>query len=148
MSEMENAAAGPVAEHRVRVGDAERQQAAMVLGEHFAAGRLDHQEFDDRVRAAYGARTGHDLQLLFRDLPGPPPVKPARWAGSAGSGGSAEVRRSRRPRALIPLLLLVTLLISAGSGVPLFPFVVLGLVLARCAGRARRGPRRDAHRVS
>jgi Domain of unknown function (DUF1707) len=145
MSELEYAAAGPAAEHRVRVGDAERQQAAMALGEHFAAGRLDHQEFDDRVRAAYGARTGHDLQLLFGDLPGPPPVKPARWAGSAGSAG---VRRSRRPRALVPLLLVVTLLISAGSGIPLFPFVVLGLVLARCAGRARRGPRRDAHRVS
>jgi hypothetical protein len=138
MSDMENAAL-PAAEHQVRVGDTERQQAAMALGDHLAAGRLDHQEYDDRVRAAYAARTWHDLQLLFGDLPGPPPVQPAR------SAGWAPARRSR-PRAIVPVLLLVTLIISARFSVPLFPLVVLGLVLARCA-RSRRGPRPDAPRA-
>ena len=39
------------------------------LGEHFAEGRLDQQEYEERVSAAYAARTAEDLAPLFRDLP-------------------------------------------------------------------------------
>jgi hypothetical protein len=58
----------------LRVGDAEREQAARQLGDHFAAGRLDREEYDERLEAAFAARTGHDLQVLFRDLPQQRPV--------------------------------------------------------------------------
>jgi hypothetical protein len=58
----------------LRVGDAEREQAARELGDHFAAGRLDREEYDERLEAAFAARTGQDLQVLFRDLPQQRPV--------------------------------------------------------------------------
>lgn len=62
----------------LRIGTAEREQAASALAEHFSAGRLDTDEFDERVRQAYQARTAADLAVLFRDLPVPvaPPMQP------------------------------------------------------------------------
>src|SRR3954470_5745945 len=53
----------------VRIGDAEREAAASSLGEHFAAGRLTHDEFDERLEQAWAARVGADLEPLFADLP-------------------------------------------------------------------------------
>jgi hypothetical protein len=57
----------------LRVGTAEREQAVQALGEHFAQGRLDPQEFEERMSAAYAARTAADLDRLFDDLPYPAP---------------------------------------------------------------------------
>ncbi len=54
-----------------RVGDAERDEAARALGEHFAAGRLDREEYDERLERAFAARVAGDLTALFRDLPHP-----------------------------------------------------------------------------
>jgi hypothetical protein len=62
----------------LRVGNAEREQAVQVLGEHFAQGRLDPQEFEDRTTAAYSARTAGDLDALFTDLPRLAPPEPTR----------------------------------------------------------------------
>src|SRR4051794_13067094 len=56
--------------HPVRVGDAERDEALDKLGDHFAAGRLTREEFDERSETAMGARFDSDLEVIFRDLPG------------------------------------------------------------------------------
>jgi hypothetical protein len=61
---------GPVPQ---RIGDAERDQAATYLREALAQGRLEQDEFDERVEAALRAKTQADLDPLFRDLPGPRP---------------------------------------------------------------------------
>ncbi|RZL80973.1 MAG: DUF1707 domain-containing protein [Rhodococcus sp. (in: high G+C Gram-positive bacteria)] len=53
----------------IRIGTLEREQAAAALAEHFAAGRLETDEFDARVREAYLAKTAADLVPLFADLP-------------------------------------------------------------------------------
>jgi hypothetical protein len=58
----------------IRVSDAERDLAVAELGEHFQAGRLSQDEFDDRSGLALQARTGGDLSTLFTDLPGQGPV--------------------------------------------------------------------------
>lgn len=58
----------------VRIGNSEREAAVRALGEHLAEGRLDHNEYDERVSAAYAARTAEDLTPLFKDLP---------WIGEA-----------------------------------------------------------------
>lgn len=55
---------------RQRVGDADRQEAVTVLGEHWRAGRLDPAEHERRTTAAYQAVTRGDLEALFSDLPG------------------------------------------------------------------------------
>jgi hypothetical protein len=54
----------------VRASDAERDQAAGVLRAAFADGRLTHAELDERLAAAYTAKTRADLCELTGDLPG------------------------------------------------------------------------------
>ena len=65
----------------LRIGDAEREAAVSVLGDHYAAGRITHDEFDQRSSLAFAARTNADLWPLFRDLP------------EIGPGSGGAVRR-------------------------------------------------------
>jgi Domain of unknown function (DUF1707) len=53
----------------LRVGDRERDATADALREHAAAGRLDPEELEQRLEAAYAARTQADLDRLTYDLP-------------------------------------------------------------------------------
>jgi Domain of unknown function (DUF1707) len=53
----------------LRVGDREREATAGALREHAAVGRLDPEELDQRLEAAYTARTQADLERLTYDLP-------------------------------------------------------------------------------
>ena len=55
----------------VRIGDAERDDAVASLGDHFAAGRLNREELDERIDRAIQARFDADLEPLFADLPSP-----------------------------------------------------------------------------
>jgi Flp pilus assembly protein TadB len=54
---------------QLRVGDTERNHTAEELSRHFAAGRLDQQEFDERMDAAMHAKTQSELDRLLHDLP-------------------------------------------------------------------------------
>lgn len=56
---------------RMRVSDAERDEAINQLGERFAEGRLTHDTFVHRVEAALKARDRRDLAQLLADLPSP-----------------------------------------------------------------------------
>lgn len=61
----------------LRVGDDDRDDAAEQLRRHFAAGRLDPQEFSERLDRAITARFRSDLKPLLADLPMlPPPPQP------------------------------------------------------------------------
>ncbi len=53
----------------VRASDAEREQAVALLQRSFADGRLTLAELDERVGAAYAARTRAQLRDLTADLP-------------------------------------------------------------------------------
>jgi hypothetical protein len=53
----------------LRVGDAEREAVAAELREHYAQGRLSMEDFNERLDAAYAARTRGDLEKLISDLP-------------------------------------------------------------------------------
>lgn len=85
----------------VRIADSDRERAMADLAMHYTDGRLDHEEYDERLDAVWTARTRADLAVLFADLPRPvvthPPVK-------------AAPQRSRR-RARVPLLPVLALLI-------------------------------------
>jgi TM2 domain-containing membrane protein YozV len=86
----------------VRIGNSEREAAVRELGEHYAEGRLDSQEYEERTAAAYAARTADQLVPLFDDLPrhgddqatvalpqpaaAPPPVAPPSWDPAAPYG--------------------------------------------------------------
>src|SRR5579875_3344566 len=53
----------------MRCSDAEREQAAAAIREHYAAGRLTDEELGVRLDSVYAARTVGQLQELQRDLP-------------------------------------------------------------------------------
>ncbi|MDN6326289.1 MULTISPECIES: DUF1707 SHOCT-like domain-containing protein [unclassified Corynebacterium] len=55
---------------RLRLSDNDRIHAMSVLGAHFADGRLDDSEFNERSGAVAAARTLGELRGLFDDLPG------------------------------------------------------------------------------
>ena len=55
----------------VRASDEDREQLIAELNEHTVAGRLDTEELERRVQAAYAARTTGELDALRGDLPVP-----------------------------------------------------------------------------
>ncbi|TDD85149.1 DUF1707 SHOCT-like domain-containing protein [Actinomadura rubrisoli] len=55
----------------LRIGDAERDAVMVALHDHFAAGRLDRGELDERLETALTAKTRGDLRGIVHDLPGP-----------------------------------------------------------------------------
>lgn len=70
-----------------RIGDSERDQAAELLRDHMAAGRLEHAEFDERLGQALVARTQPELDALFVDLP---TLRPGEGAGAYPGAGMAR----------------------------------------------------------
>lgn len=52
-----------------RIGDAERQQAMEDLGVHWAAGRLDYEDYEKRLSDVTQAQTRSDISYIFDDLP-------------------------------------------------------------------------------
>jgi Domain of unknown function (DUF1707) len=101
----------------IRIGTAEREAAAARLSEHFAAGRLDSTEFEERIHLAYQARTTGDLRRLFVDLPEP----------EARSAGRPARRRDHSFSAIFVILILAVLVVGAfASRFP--PFFVVPLV--------------------
>ncbi|WP_309112429.1 DUF1707 domain-containing protein [Saccharothrix sp.] len=75
-------------ERDIRIGDAERQQAMELLGEHLSEGRLDVDEYGDRTARVTAAKTRGDVLALFGDLPEPHP----RFAQVAPLPSAAPVR--------------------------------------------------------
>ena len=81
---------------RQRVGDAEREQAMSLLAQHYADGRLEHEEYDERLDAVWTARTRADLALLFADLP--------RQVAPVRAPAPVARPRARRPIPWLPVL--------------------------------------------
>jgi hypothetical protein len=102
--------ANPVNGAALRVGDQEREHAARALGDHFAVGRLDRAEYDDRLDRAYAAKTRGDLAALFRDLPTPRPGPQQMMFAPAPR------RRGHRFPLLPALLLIIGLSVLLDSG--------------------------------
>ncbi|WJV48475.1 DUF1707 SHOCT-like domain-containing protein [Streptomyces flavofungini] len=73
----------------LRASDADREKVADALREALAEGRLDMEEFGERLDAAYRARTYGELAPLTRDLPSAvtpgPKVSMVKRSGGADS---------------------------------------------------------------
>ncbi|MFF9088042.1 DUF1707 domain-containing protein [Streptomyces sp. NPDC014991] len=77
----------------LRASDADRERVAEILRDALAEGRLVMEEFEERLEAAYTARTYGELAPLTRDLPGAGAVAPAPVSFSkapVGDGGWAD----------------------------------------------------------
>lgn len=89
---------------RMRISDAERDQAASVLSEALAQGRLTADEHAERLDLIYAARTQADLVPVVSDLPGAVAALAAPGTGGAGTAAGTELatsgsRRDRRRNA-------------------------------------------------
>jgi hypothetical protein len=107
----------------LRIGDAERNRAAELLGEHMAEGRLTQPEFDERLSVALNAKVAADLEPLFRDLPGPNPGKPTelslqeqtrKRADELMAEAKQEVQPAVSPKAITALTVATTTAWIAG----------------------------------
>jgi hypothetical protein len=130
----------------IRVSDADRDQGIAELSEHFQAGRLTQEEFEERSGRALQARTGDDLAALFTDLPGRDTgPAPAPGGPLFGAGGPGDLNRmSHLPMARLIILGVLAVIIAANvlGGIAghigfgwLIPVVVLGSVFVRLARR-------------
>jgi len=146
----------------MRASDEDRGQAAAALGEHYVAGRLTLEEFQERLDKTYAATTLGELEDLMADLPGTdlgqfpaalppspggsPPLPQWRLPGSVRGpvgGSSPALRAAWRFWLAISFGAFVIWLLSGGSGGPWFVWVALALglvMLRRWAGaRSRHG---------
>ncbi len=149
---------------RVRASDAERERLVEQLREHFEAGRLDGEEFNERMEAAFAARFRDELPGLLADLPsggtgqerapagasGPPSGPgtgwrgdPPPWVRSGFTGPRAWRRGPFVP--ILPLVAVFAVVASIGAvahGHFPFPLLWLGIALwwFRPWNRQHRGP--------
>ena len=114
------------ADQNIRVGDAERNAVAEQLGVHYADGRLDQAEFDERAGRAMSAKTRADLSGLFDDLPD----TSTRPQTGTPAGPVRPLRRHRHP--VLVLVLLVIVALAAGHAVvaATVPWLWLGFLAA------------------
>jgi hypothetical protein len=129
-------------DQHMRVSDAERQAVTDRLAGHFADGRLDQIEFDERAGRAMSAKTRADLAGLLDDLPetGRP------GSGLPGTGAPAAPRRRGRPRSFLGLVLLVVIVLAIAHAVAhvVAPLLWAALIVAVLVLAARgRRPRHD-----
>lgn len=108
----------------LRIGDAERERAQTDLGEHYAAGRLDHDEFTQRLDRIWAARTRAELTPVFADLPGPRPAVP----GYRATPAQRRTAPHPRPGSRVPLPLVVLLVVlGAVTVMTHLPIILVGL---------------------
>ncbi|CAM5614418.1 hypothetical protein SANTM175S_07797 [Streptomyces antimycoticus] len=88
----------------MRASDAERERIAEVLRDAVAEGRLDMEEFDERLNAAYTARTHGELEPLVRDLPVPGSVAPAPPTPAGPTGWRERIGGSPTSRMGIAIM--------------------------------------------
>lgn len=128
----------------LRIGDAEREQAAAALGEHYAQGRLTAEEHAERLDRVWAARTRADLGPVFRDLPGGDGAaaparpgsarRPAHWCGAV-----APPRRGLPTPLVVVLAVLLVLTVVTHLPLILAGVLVAFFVMSRHRRAARAG---------
>jgi Domain of unknown function (DUF1707) len=135
-----------VIQNDARVSDADREAVADQLREHYAAGRLGLDEFQDRLDAVYRAQVAGELNMVTDGLPHEGAVIPpgAPWdsyAGDSYPGGSYSLdidqMRAALARAGRRIMLAFTLMTGGALlllGLLIAAFVVHGGVLGVVVG--------------
>lgn len=115
----------------VRIGDAERDAAISALADHYAAGRLTKDEYDERADRVNAARFDDDIAPVFADLPSAAPAR----------GVARPVTSRTRRRALAaplmrfaPVLLVGFIAVVATAVGLISPWLLLAAFWFACAG--------------
>jgi len=91
----------------LRISDAERADVADLLSKHYGDGRLDQDEFNQRLDQAMKAKTYADLDGIFADLP--------RTEAEASEAPKVAARRRQEHRHTRVLLLTVLIVIAVAT---------------------------------
>lgn len=134
----------------LRVADAEREQVAAQLREHFAAGRLTADELDEKLGLVYAARTVGEVQAPLANLPMLPPT-PREQRAAHVARRSALLRQLAQQSGGAFALFLLCALVWAFTGRqsdfwPKWVLLVLAISLARNLWRLY-GPAPELDRV-
>ena len=135
----------------LRVSDADRDRAIAELSEHYQAGRLSTEEFEDRTGRALQARTTADLADLFTDLPRRQAPMTGATATSAARPSPASPARAwpaRVPVAPVAILAVVAVLALLSGHlfhIAWVPVVAIIVVRLLAGGRSRREARDGRH---
>ena len=134
----------------LRVSDQDREGVAREIREHFAAGRLTEEELDERVKAAYEARTEGELRALRADLPQLPATRAELKAELAERRG--ELRRrllQESGGSLVPFVICTVIWAASGAQGMFWPvWVALFAVIPLLRGAwLLYGPAPDLERV-
>ena len=117
----------------IRIGNDERAAAMQALDEHMSAGRLDPDEYGQRVAQASVARTRGGLDELFTDLPAPHPFpdQSPGWPrpGSRPRPVDNAERVFRRYVGDSMILRLAMLVVVGVVFIVALPFLIVGAVL-------------------
>ncbi len=118
----------------LRIGDDDREAAVTALGEHYAAGRLTKDEYDERSQRAWEARTMSALTPLFADLPrmqpaaAPAPPRPGPGRTAPGHPGWWAGAR------FLPVLVVLGLLVVF-THLPVFLLLIAAWIFLARSGR-------------
>jgi Domain of unknown function (DUF1707) len=138
----------------IRASDQDRDRTANVLREHHAVGRLDADEFHERLDKVFSAKTMGDLEALTMDLPAVDPYPlptsslPRQYTGggaglpastvleamSRGHGRFSPAWQAAWGSWLCTSLVLIVIWVLTGAGYP-WPLWVIGPWGAVMAGR-------------
>jgi DUF1707 SHOCT-like domain len=135
---------------KLRVSDEQRERVAQEIREHYAAGRLTEEELDERVQAAYQAKTEDELRAVRADLPALPVSAAQRKAELAERRSELQRRVLQEAGGGIGLFALCTAIwaTSGGNGQfwPIWVLLVTAIALARNVWRLY-GPAPELDRV-
>jgi hypothetical protein len=135
-----------------RASDADRDRAAQDIREHFAAGRLTEEEMDQRVEAAYAARTDGELRRLLADLPQLPATRAEQRAELAARRRHLQRRLLQQSGGGLGLFVVCTVIWALSGGHdhgqfwPVWILIVVIVPLLRNGWRLY-GPAPDFERV-
>jgi hypothetical protein len=134
----------------LRISDQDRERTAAGIREHFAAGRLDNDEVEERIQAVYAARTRGELDAVMADLPSLP------MSASEMRAVTAQRRTELSRRAMqeaggsfAPFLVCTLIWAASGTGTFFWPAFLLIAPVAMLArvGWALYGPAPDHEAV-
>jgi hypothetical protein len=131
---------------RLRASDADRERTVTLLREHHAEGRLDVDEFHERLNAAYASKTVGELDALLADLPaidlyrlpsaGLRPAPAGSWAPARRPSGTVARRTAHWAAwaATTSVLALAWVIVGVAAGgtawIPWFLLIVIPWAIA------------------
>lgn len=129
-----------VGDGEIRASDSDRESVVAILRDAHGEGRLTLDEFDERMNAAYSAKTWGSLRELTRDLPADPALGagPGRLPAGYQLQGRPPARRAH-VGPMLPVLALIWVALAGagrnGGGLVVITAVLIFIMVVRMTAR-------------